>query len=65
MGSDSNGGQLALRELPRLSATISSLLLRSGRDVMSGWDGLIERSMGGIGTVQGIMHTLNSYCEPN
>lgn len=40
-----------------------SLLLRSGRNMMSGWDGLVEKSWGRIADAQGKMHTLNSYRE--
>ena len=49
--------------LPDMSVTISSLLLRSGRNMMSGWDGLIEKSWGRMADAQGKMHTLNSYHE--
>lgn len=46
-----------------MSVTIYSLLLRSGRNMMSGSDGLIEKSWGRMADAQGKMHTLNSYHE--
>lgn len=49
--------------LPDLSATIYRLLLRSGRNMRSGWDGLIEKSWGRKADTQGKMHMLNSYHE--
>ena len=42
-----------------------SLLLRSGRNMMSVWDGLIEKSQGGMAEAQCKMHTLKSYHELN
>lgn len=41
----------------------SELGTRSGRNMMSGWDGLIRKSWGRMANAQGKMHTLNSYRE--
>lgn len=57
--SDSNGNRLALKDCFKVSTTIYSLLLRSGRNVMCGWDGFIERSSGGTVMAQCKMCTLN------
>lgn len=43
-------GLTGLVGLPRVSAIIYRLLLRSGRNMLSGWDGLFERSLDGKAT---------------